>query len=37
MAYEYHELPGKRSWELWDKEIQPMLKKMVDVLVPGVR
>ena len=31
-AYEYHELPGKHNWEFWDREIQPLLKRLQEVL-----
>jgi putative tributyrin esterase len=31
-AYEYHETPGGHSWQYWDTEIQPLLKKMREVL-----
>jgi putative tributyrin esterase len=31
-AYEYHELPGGHSWQFWDKEIQPLLVRMREVL-----
>ena len=30
--YEYHETPGGHSWQYWDAEIQPLLKKMRDVM-----
>lgn len=26
--YEYHELPGVHSWKFWDREIQPLLKRL---------
>jgi putative tributyrin esterase len=32
IAYEYHETPGGHSWQYWDKEIQPLLKRMREVL-----
>ena len=32
IAYEYHETPGTHSWKYWDREIQPLLKKMVEVV-----
>jgi S-formylglutathione hydrolase FrmB len=31
-AYEYHETPGGHSWQYWDREIQPLLKRMREVL-----
>jgi S-formylglutathione hydrolase FrmB len=31
-AYEYHETPGGHSWQYWDREIQPVLKRMREVL-----
>jgi len=31
-AYEYHETPGGHNWQYWDREIQPVLKKMREVL-----
>jgi S-formylglutathione hydrolase FrmB len=30
--YEYHETPGGHSWQYWDTEIQPLLKRMREVL-----
>jgi len=30
--YEYHETPGTHNWKYWEKEIQPLLKKMLEVL-----
>jgi S-formylglutathione hydrolase FrmB len=32
IAYEYHELPGRHSWIFWDREIQPLLKRVIEVL-----
>ena len=32
MVYEYHETPGGHSWQYWDTEIQPLLKRMREVL-----
>lgn len=32
ILYEYHETPGGHSWQYWDAEIQPLLKKMREVL-----
>lgn len=32
IAYEYHETPGGHSWQYWDTEIQPLLKKMREAL-----
>jgi len=32
VSYEYHETPGGHSWQYWDTEIQPLLKRMRDVL-----
>lgn len=32
IAYEYHELPGRHSWVFWDREIQPLLKRLIEVL-----
>lgn len=31
-AYEYHETPGGHNWQFWDKEIQPLLLRMREVL-----
>lgn len=31
-AYEYHETPGGHSWQYWDREIQPVLNRMREVL-----
>ena len=31
-AYEYHEVPGIHNWQFWDKEIQPLLKRMRELL-----
>jgi len=31
-AYEYHETPGGHNWQYWDREIQPILRKMREVL-----
>ncbi len=33
IAYEYHEIPGNHSWAFWDREIQPLLKRMMEILV----
>jgi S-formylglutathione hydrolase FrmB len=30
-SYEYHETPGGHSWQYWDTEIQPLLKRMREV------
>lgn len=32
VAYEYHEVPGGHDWPFWDREVQPLLKKMMEVL-----
>jgi S-formylglutathione hydrolase FrmB len=32
VSYEYHETPGGHSWQYWDTEIQPLLKRMREVL-----
>jgi putative tributyrin esterase len=32
VTYEYHETPGGHGWQYWDSEIQPLLKKMREVL-----
>jgi putative tributyrin esterase len=32
VAYEYHETPGGHNWQYWDIEIQPLLKRMREVL-----
>jgi S-formylglutathione hydrolase FrmB len=32
IAYEYLEVPGRHNWQFWDREIQPLLKRMWDVL-----
>lgn len=31
-AYEYHEVPGMHHWPFWDREIQPLLRRMWSVL-----
>jgi S-formylglutathione hydrolase FrmB len=31
-AYEYHETAGGHSWQYWDREIQPLLQRMREVL-----
>ena len=31
-AYEYHETPGGHNWQYWDKEIQPLLRRLREVL-----
>jgi putative tributyrin esterase len=31
-AYEYHETPGGHNWQYWDREIQPILKRMREIL-----
>jgi S-formylglutathione hydrolase FrmB len=31
-AYEYHETPGGHNWQYWDAEIQPLLKRMREIL-----
>jgi putative tributyrin esterase len=31
-AYEYHETQGGHNWQFWDKEIQPLLLRMREVL-----
>jgi S-formylglutathione hydrolase FrmB len=30
-AYEYHELPGKHNWAFWAQEVQPLLKRIMEV------
>jgi putative tributyrin esterase len=32
VTYEYHETPGGHSWQYWDAEVQPLLKKMRELL-----
>ncbi|HXG01530.1 MAG TPA: alpha/beta hydrolase family protein [Bacteroidota bacterium] len=32
VAYEYHEVPGGHNWPFWDREVQPMLRKLMEVL-----
>ena len=32
VAFEYHETPGIHGWKFWDKEIQPLLYKMMEIL-----
>jgi S-formylglutathione hydrolase FrmB len=32
MAYEYHETPGGHNWQYWDQEVQPLLKRLRDLL-----
>ena len=31
-AYEYHETPGAHNWQFWEREIQPLIKRMREVL-----
>jgi putative tributyrin esterase len=31
-AYDYHETPGGHNWQYWDREIQPLLKRLREVL-----
>ena len=31
-AYEYHETPGAHNWQFWGREVQPLLKRMREVL-----
>jgi putative tributyrin esterase len=31
-AYEYHETPGAHNWQYWSREVQPLLKRMREVL-----
>ncbi len=31
-AYEYHEVPGGHTWQFWDREIQPLLRRMSEIL-----
>jgi len=31
-SYEYHEVPGGHDWQFWAREIQPMLKRLREVL-----
>lgn len=31
-AYEYHETQGGHNWQFWDREIQPLLRRMREVL-----
>ena len=35
IAFEYHETPGGHSWKFWDREIQPLLKKMTEIFDVG--
>ena len=32
IPYEYHELPGGHNWQFWDREIQPLLKRMREIM-----
>ena len=32
VPYEYHETPGNHSWKYWDREIQPLLARLREVL-----
>ncbi|MGB2866891.1 MAG: alpha/beta hydrolase family protein [Bacteroidota bacterium] len=32
IPYEYHELPGGHSWQFWDREIQPLIKRMREIM-----
>ncbi|MBI4429799.1 MAG: hypothetical protein HY562_11855 [Ignavibacteriales bacterium] len=31
-AYEYHETQGGHNWQFWDREIQPLLKRMSQIM-----
>ncbi len=31
MAYEYHETPGRHSWEYWDREIRGVMYRLSDL------
>lgn len=31
-AYEYHETQGAHNWQFWDREIQPLLKRMREIM-----
>lgn len=30
--YEYHELPGRHSWEFWDQQIVPLLARLAEAM-----
>jgi putative tributyrin esterase len=32
VSYEYHETAGRHNWSFWDREIQPLLKRLSEVL-----
>lgn len=32
VMYEYHEIPGQHDWKFWDKELNPMLRRMAEVM-----
>jgi putative tributyrin esterase len=31
IAYEYHEVPGGHTWIFWNREIQPLLRRLMDI------
>jgi S-formylglutathione hydrolase FrmB len=31
MRYEYHETPGRHSWEYWTREIDPLLRRFSEL------
>jgi putative tributyrin esterase len=33
VAYEYHEVPGGHTWIFWNREIQPLLARLMDIAV----
>jgi S-formylglutathione hydrolase FrmB len=35
IVYEYHEVPGEHNWVFWDKEIQQVLSRLMELLPPG--
>ena len=34
IVYEYHEVPGEHNWVFWGKEIQPVLRRLMELLPP---
>ena len=32
IPYEYHELPGSHNWQFWNREIQPLLRRMREIM-----
>lgn len=32
VPYEYHETPGGHNWQFWDREIQPLFKRLQEIM-----